>query len=395
MQKRWLAVIAFLAVCSLFTLASVLASVPVLAQGCTTPTGGMRIDVDTLLCSGSYDLSDGLTVSGANIVLDCNGAVLRGPGVTSATVGLLVAADGVDLRNCVVQEFGVGLRARGVLNLRQTGMSFAGNGQETDVSAGEEITLPTDTTPATPDETPPPEETTPETAPTPEPATPPVTQPVTPPQTVTPISEPAPSRPNTSIWLIQDIQSEALLENSLQFEHNATVSEVELAKRVGELRDFLENVDVQREFIYRGGTTTVRITLKPKSGFFRRVIYQNITLYEYIPKCFAQLVDTVVFEQGKPLVLDPDPLVKKVLGKEDLTFEYRAPIVASPECQRLFKVIGLGEGKQVKTLGSVLADEGLLAVVRIFPGESATVTIFLVVLAAAGLWYKREIERVR
>jgi hypothetical protein len=384
MQKRWQAVIPFLAVSSLFALAFVLASAPALAQGCTTPTSGMRIEGDTLLCAGSYDLLDGLTLAGANSVLGCDGAVLRGPGVTSATVGLLVVADGVDLRNCVVQNFGVGLRARGVLNLRQTGLSFAGNGQETDVAAGEEIELPSDTTPTTPDETPLPEETPPpETTPTPES--------VTPPPIVVP--PPVPFRPNTSMWLVQDIQSEALLENSLQFEHNATVSEVELAKRVGELRDFLENVAVQREFIYRGGQTTVRITLKPKSGFFRRVIYQNITLYEYIPKCFSQLVDTVVFEKGQPTVLDPDPLVKKVLGKEDLTFEYRAPIVASPECQRLFKLIGLGEGKQVRTLGSVLADEGLFAVVRIFPGESATVIIFFVVLAAAGLWYKREIER--
>ncbi len=377
--------------CSLSALAFasvfLLAAVPALAQGCTTPTSGMRVDVDTLLCSDSYDLTDGLTIGGANIVLDCNGAVLRGPGITSQTVGLLVAADGVDLRNCIVQDFGIGLQARGVLNLRQTGMALVGNGQETDVSAGEVITLPTDTTPA-PEPAPPlAEPTPPAPAPVPEPISPPVPTPV-------PAPQPAASQPNTSIWLVQDIQSEALLEYSLSFEYNATVPEAELAKRVASLRDFLENVEVNREFIYRGGQTTVRITLKPKSGFFRRVIYQNITLYEYIPKCFSQLVDTVVFEQGQPTVLDPDPLVKKVLGKEDLTFEYRAPILASPECQRLFKVIGLGEGKQVKTLGSVLADEGLVAVVRIFPGESATVAVFLVILVAAGIWYKRETDRV-
>jgi hypothetical protein len=372
-----------------------LTAIGALAQGCTTPTSGMVITEDTLLCAGEHSLQQGLSITASTVVLDCGGATLLGPGTTSATSGITVSADNVDVRNCVIQNFGVGLTAAGVLNLRQSGLGLAGNGQETSVVAGEEITLPSDDTPETPvtqPETPAAKNDTPPAQP---PTTPP-TPPVTPPAPVTPPTVPAPAKPvaNTSIWLVHDVKSEALLENSLTFEHNATVSDAELTKRVGELRDFLENIEVERQFIYRGGQTIVKITLKPKSGFFRRVIYDNITLYEYIPKCFQQLVDGVVFDTGQPQVLDPDPLVKKVLGKGELSMQYHAPVVVSPQCQQLFRVIGLGQGKQVKTLGSVLADEGIFAVVRVFPTESLTVLIFIVLLGATALWYKHEIDRV-
>jgi hypothetical protein len=385
MKKRWLAVVLVMTLAAL--------SSAVLSQQCTIPTSGMTIGADTLLCAGTYVLAQGITITSPDTVLDCNGATLRGPGMVTATSGITVTADGVDVRNCIVQNFGVGLRARGVLNLRQTGLSLTGNGQETDVAAGEEITLPGETEPPL---IVPISNATAITPTTPVPPAPPVTPPK--PELISEPTgtPPAPSRstPNTSIWLVQDVKSEALLENSLSFEYNATVPEAVLSQRVDQLRDFLENVDVQREFVYRGGQTTVKITLKPKSGFFRRVIYENITLYEYIPKCFAQLVDNVVFENGQPKVLEPDPLIRKVLGKGELTLQYSSKVVVSPECQALFKVIGVGTGKQVKTLGSVLAQEGIVQVVKVFPGESATVLVFIVLLAGTGIWYKREIDRV-
>ena len=42
----------------------------------------------------------------------------------------------------------------------------------------------------------------------------------------------------------------------------------------------------------------------------------------------------------------------------------------------------------------MLADEGLLAVARVFPTETATVIIFIVILVVTGIWYKNEIDRV-
>jgi hypothetical protein len=119
-------------------------------------------------------------------------------------------------------------------------------------------------------------------------------------------------------------------------------------------------------------------------------------LYEYIPKCFAQLVDDVVFEGKRPVVLEQDPLLKKVIPKaEPLVFSYHANTAVSSECQALFRVIGVGQGRSVETLGSVLAQKGIVEVVRVFPWECATVACFFIIIGFAGVAFKSYVDNIK
>ncbi len=365
----------------------------VAAQQCVQPTNGQRITTDTLFCEGTYSFSSGITIE-ADVVLECAGATLRGSGTGT---GIAVVGDDVQVRNCGIQNYAIGLLAQNVQGFVESGLSFSGNVQDRDIGVGEDITVsPQDQT----------EQTQPTSQPsgTPEPTggRPGRDQPVTINQSNTSqTDQTAPRAPpliiegikrNTSIWLVADIKSEALLENALSFEYSSgDVPEEVLARRIAELEQTLQDVRIRREFVYVGGVTQVRIMVVPQSGFFRRVIFENVTLYEYIPKCFAQLVDEVVFEGEQPTVLERDPLLKKVIRKgEPLQLLYGAKNLISPQCKELFRLVAVGSGKRVDTLSSVLADRGVKAVLLEFPLESATVVVFFSTIAGIGVWYKRQ-----
>jgi len=369
MQKRWQAVI--IALTLLLTAASVL------GQQCIPPTNsqlnGQLISSDTLLCPGMYTLPAGLRLA-AGVALDCGNATLQGSG---SGTGVLVEGDGAQLQHCFIRNYAVGISVRGTIFQRE-GVTFADNGLNQNQVAGEDITFPTTDTSDAGQEPPFDQPTT-------------VTQgPAAPSPTTTPGAR------NASIWEVADVTSERLLENALQFEYDTdTVPAALLAERVGRLQQTLQDVRIEREFIYRNGQTHVRIRLKPARGFFRRVVYENITLYDYIPKCFAELVGDVVFDGEQPQALVPDPLLKKVLPRNELTFSYSRPLAVSERCQELFRIIGVGDGRQVQTLGSVLASEGIGAVVTTFPLESVVIAVLLCSMVGAGIMFKRSVEKVR
>jgi len=71
---------------------------------CVVPTDGMTITNHTLLCPGTYDLPNGIWVQGELVILDCNGAILRGDG-TSLTNGITINGGKVTIKNCQIENY--------------------------------------------------------------------------------------------------------------------------------------------------------------------------------------------------------------------------------------------------------------------------------------------------
>ncbi len=69
-----------------------------------------------MFCSSTYDVSNGISVSAGNIVLDCGTAVLRGT-VDQSEIGVrLENVDNVTVRNCNVMTFNQGIYLKNVTN---------------------------------------------------------------------------------------------------------------------------------------------------------------------------------------------------------------------------------------------------------------------------------------
>ena len=70
---------------------------------CIAPSEGLRVDSSLDICNGVYFLKKGLVVSGSNILVDCNGAVLSGligyQGVT------IKNSRNVTVQNCKLQGY--------------------------------------------------------------------------------------------------------------------------------------------------------------------------------------------------------------------------------------------------------------------------------------------------
>jgi hypothetical protein len=202
----------------------------------------------------------------------------------------------------------------------------------------------------------------------------------------------SPAARNASIWLVANVTNEALLADALSYEYPAGVPPSVLAERVTKLQQTMQHIKVEREFIYRGGRTEVRIKLNPETGIFKSVIFENITLYDYIPKCFAQLVGDVVFDQNVS-VLEDDPLVRRVMrpGEE---YSYSAALRVDSRCKELFRIIGVGDVSEAG-LAAVLVKKGFSAVVRTFWLETAVLILIAAGLAAAAFIYKEALGGLR
>ncbi len=79
---------------------------------CVTPTVGMVITQDTILCPGTYDFpaltSDLITIGADNVMLDCNGAVLSIPAGSNDITGWYAIRsynyDNLEIKNCTIQN---------------------------------------------------------------------------------------------------------------------------------------------------------------------------------------------------------------------------------------------------------------------------------------------------
>ena len=76
------------------------------AQECITPTDGMVITSDTTFCPGTYSLPSGVTIGNNSIILDCNGAMLKGNSIGN---GISISNSYVTVNNCVISNFTRGI----------------------------------------------------------------------------------------------------------------------------------------------------------------------------------------------------------------------------------------------------------------------------------------------
>ncbi|MBT5022374.1 hypothetical protein HOK51_03355 [Candidatus Woesearchaeota archaeon] len=84
-------------------------------ENCKSVEGQMSITQDTVLCPGEYVLRQGIIISESDITLDCNGAVLMGSPhdyLTADIIGIGMRSDArnVNIVNCVVKNFGIGVK---------------------------------------------------------------------------------------------------------------------------------------------------------------------------------------------------------------------------------------------------------------------------------------------
>lgn len=101
--------------------------VPSVFAECMEPADGMVINTSVSLCGDTFDVPSGITVTGNGIVMDCNGAILRGTAQES-DVGVRVEhADNVTVRECIVITFDQGLLLKNVTNSLVVDNSFLKN----------------------------------------------------------------------------------------------------------------------------------------------------------------------------------------------------------------------------------------------------------------------------
>jgi len=81
----------------------------VIAAECEEGFSGMVITKDTMLCSKQFDAPDSVTVKVSNVVLDCNGAIIRGTGLQTGQGIVLEDVNNVTVKNCNVLNFDAGI----------------------------------------------------------------------------------------------------------------------------------------------------------------------------------------------------------------------------------------------------------------------------------------------
>ncbi|MCX6749001.1 MAG: right-handed parallel beta-helix repeat-containing protein [Candidatus Pacearchaeota archaeon] len=78
-------------------------------SSCTTPTNGMSISQNTILCSGNYSLPNGIVITSNNVILDCNGAKIIGSGSSNGITTKYNGASGITIKNCNINSFDKGI----------------------------------------------------------------------------------------------------------------------------------------------------------------------------------------------------------------------------------------------------------------------------------------------
>jgi parallel beta-helix repeat protein len=76
---------------------------------CEEGFSGMVVTKNTVLCSKQFDAPDSVTVKASNVVLDCNGAIIRGTGLQAGQGIVLEDVNNVTVKNCNVLNFDAGI----------------------------------------------------------------------------------------------------------------------------------------------------------------------------------------------------------------------------------------------------------------------------------------------
>jgi hypothetical protein len=88
-----------------------LALIPaVIADDCVEAYDSMPVSETMILYTKAYDLPTGIMMTTSNVTLDCNGAMIRGDGVEKGTGITLEGVEGVEVKNCNLLNFNVGVQ---------------------------------------------------------------------------------------------------------------------------------------------------------------------------------------------------------------------------------------------------------------------------------------------
>jgi parallel beta-helix repeat protein len=88
---------------------ALLALAPGVIAECEAAFDLMQITKDTTLCNKAYDVPSGITIRTDNVVLDCNGAIIRGTAVQDGQGIIIDNADSVTVKNCNILNYDVGI----------------------------------------------------------------------------------------------------------------------------------------------------------------------------------------------------------------------------------------------------------------------------------------------
>ncbi len=93
----------------LLVVIALLALAPGVIAECEAAFDLMRVTKDITLCNKAYDVPSGITIKTDNILLDCNGAIIRGTAVQDGQGIIIDNADNVTVKNCNILNYDVGI----------------------------------------------------------------------------------------------------------------------------------------------------------------------------------------------------------------------------------------------------------------------------------------------
>ena len=184
------------------------------------------------------------------------------------------------------------------------------------------------------------------------------------------------------------LTQEQTLKTGLKLEYNLDeVSEELFQTNLERLTDFFTHGTLERKITKSAEGTKITLTIIPNPD----IILTNVSIYERIPKCFAQLIDAIVFEKP-PIVLEEDPFVKIIIGDvtAPVSIAYATANIITEECELLFSAIGLAD--QIKEIKEeeALVRKGPAAVIKQYWVQSLLILIGVIILAYIVINLKRK-----
>lgn len=356
---------------SAFLVAALLIPVFVLGQ-CVEPTNSMNIESSAVFCLGIYLLPDGIKVSEDSVILDCNNAIIKG---SFAGSGITVKASNATVKNCIIQDYEdaiylVSSKGNSIVNnsflpkryavklinsyenmivgnsitenadmtgdvigainskfniFRFNGIYLEGKGFCLDNACDTITEIPhcinndnycPDSCSAINDTD----------------------------CLIEEKDEPTGTQTTDVTTVDTQISEEEILIKALRLK-NANASEQEIERLLsGYLLIQNDSLVIKRDFYFdnESKSTIVSITLTPKKPL------SNLTLLEYIPKCFSEYLSDIKFNKKDFEVIDEDPIIiwDNINIGNGKKIQYSSNTQISDRCRELFNMFGITPKKE-------------------------------------------------
>ncbi len=122
-----------------------------------------------------------------------------------------------------------------------------------------------------------------------------------------------------------------------------------------------ENIIINRTFEYNAekNTTTVILKIRPT------IPLMNITMYEFIPKCFSEYLSGIYFYYPDFEIIEKDPLISWhyiSLSKEEV-ISYSSKGKVSEDCKELFRMFGIAEYDNIQEKKPINTALGIISTI--------------------------------